>query len=389
MRPSGHAPARRGLRTVLATAVAVISLCVGVAAALAEGGGVTPPKSPKASDVVCISTCGGVRKATTHSQVQITGRHLKQIDAVEFTARSGARISVKPASTSSHAVTAKVPDGAATGRPKVTDLYDNSATVRAELQIISPSQIPSSADFKLKSVSATPRKAYYYGLKKPKVTYMFTNSQPTDVRIDVVSRKDGTLADTWVRHNQEPNTIHTATWKGLKGGPSKPALNGSYRFRVGPESGRTESAAKATFAYHRFEFPVRGRHSYGDGVGAPRVGHVHEGQDVLAACNTKLVAARGGRVQWKAYQGSGAGNYIVIDGKKTSHDWMYAHLKKPSTLHKGQRVRTGQKIGVVGATGDASGCHLHIEEWSGPGWYEGGHYLRSITKHLKQWDKWS
>ena len=118
------------------------------------------------------------------------------------------------------------------------------------------------------------------------------------------------------------------------------------------------------------------------------MGHTHQGQDVLAACGTKLVAARGGRVQWKAYD-SGAGNYIVIDGKKTSHDYVYMHMKKPSPLHKGERVRTGQKIGVVGATGDATGCHLHIEEWSGPGWYEGGHFLRSVTKHLKQWDAWS
>jgi murein DD-endopeptidase MepM/ murein hydrolase activator NlpD len=124
-------------------------------------------------------------------------------------------------------------------------------------------------------------------------------------------------------------------------------------------------------------------------VGAPRVGHTHQGQDIAAACGTRLQAARGGKVQWKSYQAGGAGNYIVIDGKGTGHDWVYMHLKKRSPLRRGERVRTGQGIGVVGSTGASSGCHLHIEEWSSPGWYEGGHFLKSITRHLKQWDRWS
>jgi murein DD-endopeptidase MepM/ murein hydrolase activator NlpD len=194
---------------------------------------------------------------------------------------------------------------------------------------------------------------------------------------------------SFVDKNAQPNTEDTAHWNGrtLSG---KQAGGGAYRFEIGPASGAgtAKTTPDAAFSYHGFEFPVRGPHTYGDGVGAPRAGHVHEGQDVLAACGTRLVAARGGRVQWNSYQ-SAAGNYLVIDGKGTGHDYVYMHMKKRSPLRKGKVVRTGQRIGVVGETGDATGCHLHIEEWSAPGWYQGGHYLRAITAHLKAWDRWS
>ena len=103
-----------------------------------------------------------------------------------------------------------------------------------------------------------------------------------------------------------------------------------------------ESTSDARFKYHRFKFPIRGGHSYGDGIGAPRSGHTHQGQDLFARCGTPLVAARGGRVQWKAYHSS-AGYYLVIDGKKTGRDYAYMHLKKPSPLREGQRVRTGRE----------------------------------------------
>ena len=52
-------------------------------------------------------------------------------------------------------------------------------------------------------------------------------------------------------------------------------------------------------------------------------------------------------------------------------------------------MHTGQRIGQVGESGNASGCHLHMEEWTAPGWYQGGHFMRAITKHLKRWDRWS
>ena len=67
--------------------------------------------------------------------------------------------------------------------------------------------------------------------------------------------------------------------------------------------------------------------------------------------------AKGKVVQSK--WGTGYGNYIEIDhgnGFKTK----YAHLNK-SYVQKGDILQSGQEIGEVGATGRATGPHLHYE----------------------------
>ncbi len=79
----------------------------------------------------------------------------------------------------------------------------------------------------------------------------------------------------------------------------------------------------------------------------------------------------------------------MIDGKKTSHDYVYMHLKKPSPLHKGERVRTGQKIGIVGATGRRHRLPPALRGMVGPGLVSGRALPEVVTKHLKQWDTWS
>jgi murein DD-endopeptidase MepM/ murein hydrolase activator NlpD len=144
------------------------------------------------------------------------------------------------------------------------------------------------------------------------------------------------------------------------------------------------------FRMYGFIFPVRGPHDYGTAInrfGAPRAGHTHQGQDVLAHCGERLDAARGGKVQYSGYEAN-AGYYVVIDQKGSGYGNMYAHLARHSPLKTGSRVKTGQKIGVVGETGDAVGCHLHFELWTPPGWYLGGHPIDPLP-YLKRWDRYS
>ena len=107
----------------------------------------------------------------------------------------------------------------------------------------------------------------------------------------------------------------------------------------------------------------------------------------MARCGTPLVAARGGKVKFKQYHAA-AGNYVVIDAAGTDVDYVYMHMAEPTPFGPGDRVYSGQRIGSVGDTGDAVGCHLHIELWTGPGWYDGGKPFDPLAS-LQAWDGWS
>jgi murein DD-endopeptidase MepM/ murein hydrolase activator NlpD len=124
----------------------------------------------------------------------------------------------------------------------------------------------------------------------------------------------------------------------------------------------------------------------GQGFGAARKGHSHEGQDIMAACGSPAVAVSRAKVMFIAFHKL-AGNYVVIRNKALHQDYMYAHLAAPPALTKKQVVLPGQVIAAVGRTGDASTCHLHFEVWSGK-WYRGGHAIDPLP-FLTAWDAYS
>ena len=155
-------------------------------------------------------------------------------------------------------------------------------------------------------------------------------------------------------------------------------------------SAQANSLQRDSFDLYDHIFPIRGRHDFGSSgsqFGAGRSGHSHQGHDLFAKCGTRMVAARGGRVQYQGYHGA-AGNYVVIDGAGTTNDYVYMHLAEPSPFQAGDRVYTGQRIGAVGETGNAQGCHLHFELWADPGWYDGGDPFDPLPS-LRAWDSWS
>src|SRR3989440_7700188 len=126
-------------------------------------------------------------------------------------------------------------------------------------------------------------------------------------------------------------------------------------------------------------FPVAGPTTYVDDFGQPRAGGPHQGNDLMAAKKTPVVAVEPGKVKfWTTSASAGCMLYLYGDSGTT---YIYIHLNNDLTaandnrgkcvagvayapdLKDGARVQAGQQIGYVGDSGDANGIatHLHFE----------------------------
>ena len=90
-----------------------------------------------------------------------------------------------------------------------------------------------------------------------------------------------------------------------------------------------------------------------------KISKFHSGIDFSAALGTEAYATGDGVVYDVERNEWGYGNMVTLDhgfGYKTR----YAHLQKP-LVRKGQKVKRGQCIGLIGNTGKTTGVHLHYE----------------------------
>ena len=83
----------------------------------------------------------------------------------------------------------------------------------------------------------------------------------------------------------------------------------------------------------------------------------HQGVDLDTGTGWTVVASRAGIVTVAGY-GSSAGNYVKID-HQDGFSSIYMHLNS-YCVSTGQIVSAGQQIGTTGATGVATGDHLHF-----------------------------
>jgi murein DD-endopeptidase MepM/ murein hydrolase activator NlpD len=102
--------------------------------------------------------------------------------------------------------------------------------------------------------------------------------------------------------------------------------------------------------------PVAG--GYTDLFG-PRGHRFHSGIDYPGTTATPVMAAASGRVTFAGWSAGGWG-YLVGIAHSNGTRTLYAHLSRVG-VRLGQRVEVGQRIGRIGASGHATGPHLHFE----------------------------
>jgi murein DD-endopeptidase MepM/ murein hydrolase activator NlpD len=225
-------------------------------------------------------------------------------------------------------------------------------------------------------IAARAPRAYYDAVAPAAATYVVHGPAPVAVGVDVL--RDGVVIAHWDVPAVAPEVPQRAAWDGTVGGVVQP--DGEYAFRVSVPG---LEPATATFEFFSDRFPILGASRFGTGAAAFGGGRGHQGEDTFASCGTPLVAAHGGKVKYAGYQWA-AGNYLVIDNEGADTDYVYMHLRETALVKTGDVVKTGQPIGFVGATGRATGCHLHFEIWTAPGWYAGGEPIDPLPT-LKSW----
>jgi murein DD-endopeptidase MepM/ murein hydrolase activator NlpD len=376
--------------------------------AAAGNGGVSFTPTPKVSRLVCVKSCASRGRARQGGTVRLVGSGLSGVTQVTFLGARGKTddVTVKVRPSGDRAIAVKVPLNAMSGRLALTAPGTVTTSSTTPSLTILPAPPPPPSTGKLTPVpgpsdpgapqleTATSSNVAYAGSSSGVTfSYRVTASSPVSVEIDLVRETDGTVVQSWQQPGVQPAVVNKITWEGVTGGQLQP--DGRYAWRLTAtgatgakaRSAQVQDTTRDSFDLHDHIFPVRARHTFGDGFGAQRQGHTHQGQDILASCGSKLAAVEAGTVLYRRFQ-SAAGYYLILHGDETGLDYGYMHMRAPSPFAPGDHLTTGEIIGNVGETGDATACHLHFEMWTAPGWYNGGHPFDPLPS-LQQWDAYS
>jgi murein DD-endopeptidase MepM/ murein hydrolase activator NlpD len=394
----------------LALSLGLLAPSAATAQTTGGGGGGVYVATPKVSKVACVRRCASKHRAKGGSTVKLTGSGLGSVSEVVFNGSYGrgddVEVAVRPRSDTK--VSVRVPVGAISGPVTVVTAQGAKSRPTSSMAILPPpppdpnpvlSPVPGlrSGSSVLIETGTSRTRAYVGARRAVKFSYRITGSLAAAPTVELVRASDGATVKTWSADaTATSGDVQTISWNGRIGRSA--AKPGRYSFRLTAatsegaqvQTAQSDGTERDAFDLYDNMFPIRGRHDYGGAgadLGSGRAGHSHQGQDVFARCGTPLVAAQGGRVKFKQYHAA-AGHYVVIDAAGSKVDYVYMHLAEATPFRAGDRIYTGQRLGSVGDSGNARGCHLHFELWGGPGWYDGGRPFDPLPS-LQAWDSWS
>ena len=341
-------------------------------------GGIAVPGSPQLTGASCARqdawTCARGQVLT------LTGDSLQAIKAIVFLGAPGksddVRVRISARTSQSGELLTVVPQRARSGRIRVISTMGAPALTPRPLTVVA--ELPATDD------AGNVSKLIAGGRRQATFTYTATAPPAPGARVEAVRVGDGTVVRSWPLDDGGGQV----RWDGFVG--AEPARTGTYLLRlndIADQNADVAAGSDTDFDLIEGFFPIRGAHHLASTAtqrfGGPRG---HQGSDNFAACGTPLAAWTKGVVQIVGFQGA-AGNYVVV-AQPDGQAFVYMHLRERADVNVGQKVFAGQRLGHVGDTGDAEGCHLHIETWTAPGYYKGGQPVDSLPL-MRRLDRFS
>ncbi len=217
-------------------------------------------------------------------------------------------------------------------------------------------------------------------LNIPPVTGLVVEVESTDT-LASLAKGYGISQDEIVatNHLQDRNLVvgQVLVLPGAKGAqiltpkPKPPTTSPTTRPRpsTGGSSTRTPPPPR-TYSGGNFRWPTTSHHI------SQYYHYGHYGLDIDGSTGDPIYAAAGGTVTFAGWKNNGGGYQVWIahgSGLYTT----YNHMSSVS-VGRGQSVGKGQRVGRMGATGFATGSHLHFEVWKGPIW-NGGRRINPLA----------
>jgi murein DD-endopeptidase MepM/ murein hydrolase activator NlpD len=142
----------------------------------------------------------------------------------------------------------------------------------------------------------------------------------------------------------------------------------------GGGGGSCDCSGPSTYSGGAFDWPVVG----GDNYISQHFHYGHYGLDIAADYGSRVRATGAGRVVFAGWKSNGGGYQVWVahgSGLYTTYNHM-----STITVSSGESVAEGEQVGRIGASGRATGPHLHLEVWVGAPW--NGGYRVNPLKYL-------